>query len=106
LRDIRVVAHLDLAESTLMDLTRILSTLRSERDKIDQAICFWEQPNRLETQSAEAVARFIAEIGRRRKSHAKVVLELRSELEYVGHAIIALERLDRRSAERAQAAAG
>jgi hypothetical protein len=52
------------------------------------------------------VARFIAEIGRRRKSHAKVVLELRSELEYVGHAIIALERLDRRSAERAQAAAG
>jgi hypothetical protein len=90
-----------------MDLNRAISELRSDRQDVEQAILAIELSARLGTHVAEAAARVL--IKRTRKSHSRIVSELRSvggaralglELKYLDDAIAALECLDRRQREQ------
>jgi len=78
----------------VMDLSRLLLELWSERQDIEQAIIVVEGSVR-PTGTGTAAAQSLTEIIRSGRAHTKTISELRSELEYVENAIFALERLHR-----------
>jgi len=96
-----------------MDLARIISELRSEREEIDQAILSVERSDPLNTPKPQGAAQPITDFSRARKVHPRIISELRSmpsdhrwERAYIEQAILCLERLDRLSTRRTQAAKG
>ena len=85
-----------------MDLAGIIADLRSEREKIDQAVLSWQRSDL----APEEAAQRLSEITRLGKPHTKIISDLRSEQEHIEQAVLCLERIDGLRAERAQAATG
>ena len=68
-----------------MDVTRVLSELRSEREEIEQAILDLEQTDPLSDRTAEAAARLVTAIGRTEKRTEKPGIDSRRAVTGIGN---------------------